>query len=65
MSDNDLLTPDDIARLWKVERGYVMRYLVRKPEFPDPAPGSTRKNKRWRAADVLGFLSGSPANSPA
>lgn len=65
MSDNDLLTPDDIARLWKVDRDYALRYLVKKPEFPDPAPGSTRKKKRWRAGDVLAFLSGSPAKSPA
>lgn len=65
MSDNDLLTPDDIARLWKVSRDYAMRYLVKKPEFPDPAPGSTRKNPRWRAADVLAYLSPPPAKSPA
>ena len=53
---SDLLTLDDIAALWKVTRDHAQRYIVRLPEFPDPAPGSTRKNKRWRASDVQAFL---------
>jgi hypothetical protein len=64
---SDLLTLEDIADLWKVPREYAQRRLVKLPEFPDPAPGSTRKNQRWRAADVYGFLRGenSPAETPA
>lgn len=64
---SDLLTVDDIAELWKVEREYALRYLVKRPEFPDPAPGSTRKRRRWRAEDVQAFIRGaeSPAENPA
>lgn len=55
---SDLLTLDDIAKLWKVNRDHARRYLVRLPEFPQKAPGSTRKNQRWRAHEVLAFLQG-------
>lgn len=58
---NDLLTLSDIAELWKVSRGYAQRYLVKLPEFPEPAPGSTRKNKRWRSSDVSQFIGGTEA----
>jgi hypothetical protein len=64
---NDLLTLEDIANLWKVSRDYAQRYLVKRPEFPEPAPGSTRKRPRWRAGDVMAFIKGveSPAKLPA
>jgi hypothetical protein len=55
---NDLMTLDEIAGLWKVTREHARRYLVRLPEFPEPAPGSTRKNQRWKAKDVRQFLTG-------
>lgn len=60
---NDLLDLDDIAARWKVKRDYAQRYLVKLPQFPDPAPGSTRKNKRWRQADIEQFLTGTEAGS--
>jgi hypothetical protein len=56
---SDLLDLDDIAERWKVKRDYAKRYLVKRPEFPEPIPGSTRKTRRWRAADIDQFLSGS------
>jgi hypothetical protein len=64
---NDLMTLEDVADLWKVKREYAQRYLVKRPEFPEPAPGSTRKNPRWRAEDVRAFIQGSesPAGNPA
>ena len=58
MSSTDLLTLDDIAARWQVARDYARRYLVKRPEFPEPAPGSTRKNPRWLARDIEQFLSG-------
>lgn len=61
---NDLLDLDDIAALWKIEREQARRKLVKLPEFPDPAPGSTRKNKRWRASDINQFLTGTETGSP-
>jgi hypothetical protein len=57
---SDLLTIEDIAALWKARREWVQRYLVKRPEFPPPAPGSTRKNPRWRQEDIKRFLSGNP-----
>lgn len=55
---NDLMTLDDIAELWRVKREHARRHLVKLPEFPEPAPGSTRKNQRWKAEDVRSFLIG-------
>lgn len=55
---SELLDLDDIAQRWKVEREYARRYLVKRPGFPDPAPGSTRKNQRWRASDIEHFIEG-------
>lgn len=54
----DLMTLEDIARMWKVTREHARRYIVRLPEFPDPAPGSTRKNQRWLAREVQRFIQG-------
>lgn len=53
---SELLTIEDIARLWKNKPQWVQRYLVKRPGFPPPVPGSTRKNRRWKAQDVERFL---------
>ena len=58
---DDLMTLDDIANLWKCTREHARRYIVKLPEFPQPAPGSTRKNQRWRKTEVLEFLDPQPA----
>jgi hypothetical protein len=57
-SMNDLLDLNDIAARWKVKREYAQRYLVKRPEFPEPAPGSTRKLPRWRVQDIERFIRG-------
>ena len=62
--NDEVLTVEDIASLWKVTRQYAQRYLVKRPEFPDPIPGSTRKNQRWRRSEVLALLQ-VPAENPA
>lgn len=53
-----LMSLEDVAELWKITRERARRYLVKLPEFPDEAPGSTRKNRRWRRADVMACLAG-------
>jgi predicted DNA-binding transcriptional regulator AlpA len=58
-----LLTVDDVAKRWQVTRDYAQRYIVKLPEFPQPAPGSTRKNQRWREQDVDAFLAGTTITS--
>lgn len=60
---SDILDLDDIAARWKVTRDYAQRYLVKRPEFPDPIPGCTRKTKRWRASEVDGLLAGTEPGS--
>jgi hypothetical protein len=59
---SDLLDLDDIAARWKVERDYARRYLTKRPGFPDPAPGSTRKRQRWLSTAVDAFLRGTEEN---
>ena len=55
---SELLDINDIAARWKVDRDYAMRYLVKKPDFPEPVPGSTRKQRRWKAQDIENYVSG-------
>lgn len=57
------MTLEDIAAMWKAKREWVQRYLVKRPEFPTPAPGSTRKNPRWRSEDVRRFLNDEPEHA--
>lgn len=65
--NTEILDLDDIAARWKVTRDYAQRYLVKRPEFPEPIPGSTRKTRRWRAREVDELLAGteeSPQERP-
>jgi hypothetical protein len=55
---SELLDLNDIAARWKVDRDYARRTLTKLPEFPEPAPGSTRKNPRWRQSDIESFIKG-------
>lgn len=60
---NNLLTLDDIAARWQIKREQARRNLVKRPDFPEPAPGSTRKKPRWRASDIDKFLTGTEASA--
>ena len=53
-----LLTLDDIAAMWQVSRSYARDVLVKLPDFPETAPGSTRKQPRWLQAAVEAYLRG-------
>lgn len=53
---NDLMTIEDVAARWKVPRQHAQRYLVKRPGFPPPVPGSTRKRPRWRQQDIEAYL---------
>ena len=52
-----LLTIDNIADLYQCARSRAER-IVRDPGFPEPAPGSSPRFRRWREDDVLAFLAG-------
>lgn len=57
----EMMSVEDIAKLWKVPRDYARDVLVKQEGFPSPAPGSTRKFQRWRRMDVEAFVMGETA----
>lgn len=59
----ELLTVDDIARLYKVEPHTARDKIIKTPGFPDPAPGSTVRSRRWLASDVHAFVRREPAKA--
>lgn len=54
----EMMSVEDIAALWKVPRDYALNVLVKQEGFPAPAPGSTRKFRRWLRRDVESFATG-------
>ena len=61
---DEILTIDDIAKLYKTERSKAMRYIVKRPGFPEFAPGSTWRDPRWVATEVRAYLRRRPAKIP-
>jgi hypothetical protein len=53
-----MMSVEDIAALYKCERDYARDVIVKLDGFPDPAPGSTRKFKRWLRRAVVAFIEG-------
>lgn len=63
--NDEILTIDDIAAMYKVSRERARDTIVKQPGFPDIAPGSTWRLPRWVAAEVRAFVRRrSPQNSP-
>jgi hypothetical protein len=54
----EMMSLDDIAKMWKCDRTYARNVLVKLEGFPSPAPGSTRKFQRWLRRDVVAFVAG-------
>ena len=52
-----LLDLDQIAALFRISRRYARDYLVKKPEFPKPAPGTTKMRPLWTEDAIREFLS--------
>jgi hypothetical protein len=61
---SDLLTIEDLATMWRCSARHARDVLVKMRGFPDPAPGSTPRNRVWLAEKVRDFARGQPANSP-
>lgn len=57
----ELLTVDDIAKLYKVEPHTARDKIIKTPGFPDPAPGSSVRSRRWLASDVHAFVTRKPS----
>jgi hypothetical protein len=60
----ELLTIEDIAKLYKVTPLKARDFIVRTPGFPDPAPGSTPRVRRWVASEVDAFIKRKSAPIP-
>ena len=54
----ELVSLTDIAVMYRVTRRYARDFLVKKPGFPKPAEGSTRKNPVWLEASLREYMSG-------
>ena len=59
----DLLTIDDIAALYRVSRWHARDNIVKAPDFPKIAPGTTWKKPRWVASEVRDFIKRRPQKS--
>ena len=53
---DELLTIDDIAKLYKCSRWHARDHIVKSPGFPPFAPGTSWKKPRWLASDVRRWL---------
>lgn len=54
----EMMSVEDIAKLWKVDRTYARDKLTKSEGFPSPAPGSTRRFQRWLRSQVEAFARG-------
>jgi hypothetical protein len=52
------MTLDDIAAMWRCTRRHARDMLVKMPEFPAPAPGSTPRRPVWLRSRVAAFAAG-------
>jgi len=59
-----LLDLDDIAGMWKCTRRHARDVVVKQPDFPQPAPGSTLKFQTWVAGEVRAFVNRKRARIP-
>lgn len=51
----NLVTIDDIASLFKVNRRTVAERWIHRPDFPAPVFAPTRTCRRWAAEDVIAW----------
>jgi predicted DNA-binding transcriptional regulator AlpA len=65
VADIRLLTPDELAELFKLKRRTVMGHVIRQPGFPKSVTGTQKP--RWLHSDVARFIkqkSAQNANKP-
>ena len=65
---SELLTVEDIARIWRCSVRLARDVLVKSDGFPPPAPGSGPKHRVWVAQEISDFAyrrtRQNPANDP-
>lgn len=54
--NDEILTIDDIAEMYKVKRTYARDKVVSRPDFPRPSLALSQKMKRWNREDVERWL---------
>lgn len=62
--NEEILTLEDIAKLYKVDRERARDTIVKTPGFPELAPGSTWRQPRWVAAEVRSYIRRRSPQSP-
>lgn len=53
---NELITLDDIAKMYRTSRRWARDVLVKRPDFPRPALSMSQKTRRWRLSDVQHWI---------
>jgi MarR-like DNA-binding transcriptional regulator SgrR of sgrS sRNA len=61
---SDLLTLEDIARMWRCSTRHARDTLVKMPGFPPPAPGSGSRHRVWLSKEVREFAHRRSAQIP-
>lgn len=55
--NDTLLTLDEIAALYRVSYRFARDRITRRPDFPKPIPGCTRRKPLWLRQSVEDYIS--------
>lgn len=61
--EDEVLTIEEIAALYKTTRSKAQRYIVKRPGFPPIAPGSTWRDPRWVHSEVIRYIRRQPSQA--
>jgi hypothetical protein len=61
--NEELLTLDDIASMYRCTRRHARDVIVKVVGFPPFAPGSTQRNPLWLRVEVRAFLHRKPVKT--
>ena len=61
----EIITIDDIAKMYMVSRRYARDVLTKKPGFPPPANGSTKMKPIWLEEHLRQYMVGESRTNPA
>jgi hypothetical protein len=64
MTQQDLMTIEDIATMHRCSTRHARDVLVKLPGFPPEAPTSTPRNRLWLRSEVRAYINRKPAKIP-